>query len=643
MFDNLLRRNERLRQRIDTLLVEQGSGLPPTPTVLITPNEINARHGTGVLVSKIFGDTPDLVTIRTRNDYEAEQNFGAHSFCLPHTRFSRPEIFAIINKWLAGVVGVQRIVCVPYYAEDVLVALAVKEIFDAPLCTYIMDDNNIHAYAIPENLMQEVLAKSDLRLAISAEMRQAYESRYRHKFWLLPPVVSDELILANVNLPVTKKADAASSGVMIGNIWAQNSLELLRRTIRGSGTQLHWYCNNGKAPVWTDIKVEELAADGIMMHAGLPEAEMAAVLRESAFAVMPSGTLDRKDDQAAIAHLSLPSRVPFIMSTSHTPIIVIGNRQTASARFVERFQIGTVCDYETTSYTQAVERVTETETQRAMRTRACRLAPTFAASGAADWLWKTLEQGIPPDMKYERLMPPPADEFAYYVEPPVPQGVIVDFAPTFRALRRLQVKGFAPDFVVDIGASTGIWSQIVKKVFPAARFILVDAVASRYNGGNGNGNHALERAGFEMVEAAVSDREGRVSFQVASDLYNSSLIMINEIVKLQDVVEVRMMTLDHLAESKAIKGRGLLKMDVQYAEHLIIKGGARFIAEQVDAVVMELTLTRPVAEARTFLEMIVMMDELGFRYCEDVGEWRRPTDGTLEQKDVLFVRHALFL
>jgi hypothetical protein len=33
---------------------------------------------------------------------------------------------------------------------------------------------------------------------------------------------------------------------------------------------------------------------------------------------------------------------------------------------------------------------------------------------------------------------------------------------------------------------------------------------------------------------------------------------------------------------------------------------------------------------------------LGFRYYEDVGGWRSPCDGTLLQKDVLFVREQLF-
>jgi FkbM family methyltransferase len=236
----------------------------------------------------------------------------------------------------------------------------------------------------------------------------------------------------------------------------------------------------------------------------------------------------------------------------------------------------------------------------------------------------------------------PRNEFAFYVEPPVPKSVPVDFTPTFRALRRLKSKGFRPDFVIDIGASTGVWSQVVYRLFPQARFILVDAMASKYDEAS-KVYQAPGQTAFEMIEAAISDRPGRAAFQVSSDLYNSSLLKINEIVQLEEVVEVEVTTLDHLAKRKKIAGRGLLKMDVQYAEHRIVEGGIGFINEQVDAVIMELTLIRPVEEARTFLEMVTMMDQLGFRYYDDTGEWRSPTDGTLEQKDVLFVRHDIFL
>jgi hypothetical protein len=40
--------------------------------------------------------------------------------------------------------------------------------------------------------------------------------------------------------------------------------------------------------------------------------------------------------------------------------------------------------------------------------------------------------------------------------------------------------------------------------------------------------------------------------------------------------------------------------------------------------------------------MIAMMQQLGFRYYDDAGTWRSPVDGTLLQKDAVFIRNELF-
>ena len=55
---------------------------------------------------------------------------------------------------------VSRVLCVPYTADDLVSALALKEMFNAPLCTYLMDDNNIGSQGISDELMREALEKS---------------------------------------------------------------------------------------------------------------------------------------------------------------------------------------------------------------------------------------------------------------------------------------------------------------------------------------------------------------------------------------------------------------------------------------------------------------------------------------------------
>ena len=104
---------------------------------------------------------------------------------------------------------------------------------------------------------------------------------------------------------------------------------------------------------------------------------------------------------------------------------------------------------------------------------------------------------------------------------------------------------------------------------------------------------------------------------------------------------MRVSTLDELARERNLQGRGLLKMDVQFTEHLVLAGAVELLA-QVDALIIELSLVRYASQPMLFPEMCDLLDELGFRYHEDVGGWRSPVDGRQLQKDVLFVKKQLF-
>jgi FkbM family methyltransferase len=143
----------------------------------------------------------------------------------------------------------------------------------------------------------------------------------------------------------------------------------------------------------------------------------------------------------------------------------------------------------------------------------------------------------------------------------------------------------------------------------------------------------------ELLELAVSNQPGSTSFQVSPDLYGGSLFHPADF-RSYETVNVQVKTLDGIAEELHISGRGLLKIDVQCAEHLVLEGASQFLS-QVDAVVAELSLVRYDERALVYLEMLELMNQLGFRYFDETGEWRSPVDGTLLQKELVFVRKDL--
>lgn len=611
--------------------------------VVITTNEVTQKHGTGALVKRIVRETPDIFSIREVNDYGGEHDLGEVSVLLPIKGLSRLEAF---NKTLEALKKstVQRVFCVPYYPEDLIKAIAITELFNVPLGTYIMDDQNIQAGGISDELMKEFLSKCSLRLATHPELRDAYEQKYGYKFWLLPAVVPDYLIQCSeagtspelLSSPETRAAN--HNGALIGSIWSQRWLEMLGNTVLNAGVALDWFGNSSYH--WLQNPKETLSRYGITVWGLLPEEELVKRLKTYAYVVVPTGTLDSRDDQPQLSRLSLPGRIIMAMAASNTPVIIMGSEKTSAASFVKRFGIGLTCDYDADHFRKAVEYITRPEVQKEMRENAARVAREFSAKGIDDWLWQSIDGGQPVDLRFEKLFPRSPGEVIAFIEPPVPDDIYREYIPVYKVARRLSARGFNPDFVVDVGASNGIWSHTASRIFNRARFILIDPLISKYE--QAGQDYYLRRIPrVELVELAVSDRAGRTSFQVSPDLYGSSLLNPADF-RNYETIEVEVSTLNDIAREKNITGRGILKLDVQCAEHIVLEGASDFL-DRVDAIVAELSLVRYDSQARVLLEMLEFMDKLGFRYYDETGEWRSPVDGTLLQKEILFIRKEILI
>jgi hypothetical protein len=175
---------ERARARLRSVVDSMQSGrapesngqvdvtsLPPESDIVTTAAEINEFHGTGTLLFRIFPDASSIISLRTSNFYDGNQTFGAASYCLPLSCASRAEVYSWVRWYLSGT-HVRRILTIPYLPADPLVSLAVKDQSNAPLCTYIMDDKNVCDDGISDELMEELLTKSDLRTGDAGSIRK---------------------------------------------------------------------------------------------------------------------------------------------------------------------------------------------------------------------------------------------------------------------------------------------------------------------------------------------------------------------------------------------------------------------------------------------------------------------------------------
>jgi len=600
-------------------------------TVVVTPNEVNDRHGTGVMVKRLFKtQTDNLISIRTKDDYSGEHQLGQMQIQMENSGKYRSDIYrtillALNNKTL------DHIVCVPYYEDDLKTAIALKDLFDASLAIYIMDDQNCEIGVISDATMQEALEKADIRFATHGELRDAYENKYRLKFWVLPCVIPQQLVGQFSTTPAITK----SNGLLIGSLWSAEWFRQLAETLEGAGQTVDWFGNHTASWIQNLLDIHK----GTVIPKGLiSEEELVEALKEYPYLIIPTGGLDEQDDQPHLTKLSLPGRIIFAAASSGIPIIVVGSAKSSAAAFVKRFDLGLVVNYDASEFLQAASSITEATAQEHFRQKALEMSFSFSDQGLLNWLYNSIDLKQPADDRFDRHFTRGPVDLVQYIEPPVPTDIYHDFIPVYQALAKLKIKGYEADFIIDVGCSFGIWSYTASKHYPEAQFYLIDPLMSSYSKGLRD-EYQSKLKYLTLGEMALSNQNGKTRFNLAPDLYGSSLMNPADF-RTYEGIEVDVKTLDTYAAEQNITGRGILKLDVQCAEHLIVDGARNFLS-QIDAIVIELSLIRYDENSLVYAEMIQLMDQLGFRYFDETGEWRSPQNGVLLQKELLFTRKDL--
>ena len=366
-------------------------------SLVITHSELTSRHGVGALLVKILGDEPSLVV------FHSKDVFKSHDIDVPafHIPSSGLRLFRGGQRRVRNLLAhkrVRRILCVPFYQDDVRIALTSQACTGAPLALYIMDDQNIWIKKISDRLMGALVRQAKICFAISPALCAAYEQKYNRRFWLVPPVADPD---AFVPEGYTFTPNLPPRGILIGNLWSSTTLTQFLKTVRLSGLQIDWYGNAGKP--YIRLAPAALEKEGICLHSHIPENELIQSARSADFAVIPAGTLNSSDTHDWLARASLPSRIVFLMATANVPMIVMGHAETAAARFVTDLGLGGVCDYSAPGFKAAVARITEPTASNLIRKRAQDFSPTFSSRGLSNWIWESMARGEPSTIASKRL------------------------------------------------------------------------------------------------------------------------------------------------------------------------------------------------------------------------------------------------
>lgn len=203
------------------------------------------------------------------------------------------------------------------------------------------------------------------------------------------------------------------------------------------------------------------------------------------------------------------------------------------------------------------------------------------------------------------------------------------------SLSNLKRLGFDPVFAIDVGAFTGEWTQMFKKIFPAARVLMVEAQKNKEG---------------RLLEAAAKLKDVRLQIALlGAESGKTVTFYINETVSSlfaeQNLGDFRREiyiteTLDRIVF--ALEGQpspDFIKLDVQGAELEVLKGSLQLLPG-VQFILCEVSLIEINSGAPLISDVIAFMKKNGFVTYDICSFIRRPLDRALWQTDLLFIRET---
>ncbi len=211
------------------------------------------------------------------------------------------------------------------------------------------------------------------------------------------------------------------------------------------------------------------------------------------------------------------------------------------------------------------------------------------------------------------------------------------FDITWRRLRRLRALGFQVEFAADAGASNGVWTRGLKRIYPQARVLCIEP----RQGPQRELRSLAARLPGIHVTGDVLDATERSAVFHESDA-QSSLLKNSRGRAFGTVREVRTTTLDHIIRRLGLPYPDFIKADLQGAELDFLRGASECL-RHAQAVVLEVLFIPFYEAAPLAADVFAFMRDRGFRCYDFLLMWHRPLDGALAFADVFFLRegHAL--
>lgn len=196
-------------------------------------------------------------------------------------------------------------------------------------------------------------------------------------------------------------------------------------------------------------------------------------------------------------------------------------------------------------------------------------------------------------------------------------------------LRRIRAQGITPRQIVDVGASNGAWTQECLRVFPEARYFLVEPLPAN--------QAALARlssthANVQTWQGALGSASGTLALHVHGD---QSSFLSSDSFPSDVLEEVEIRRLDSFLGTERLQEPDFIKADVQGFEVEVLEG-AQACLKTTQLLLLEVSYRELYQGLPLAHEVIAAVGRLGFRIYDICTYLGRPSDGELVQSDILF-------
>ena len=184
--------------------------------------------------------------------------------------------------------------------------------------------------------------------------------------------------------------------------------------------------------------------------------------------------------------------------------------------------------------------------------------------------------------------------------------------------------------VVDVGASNGVWSEMLMQHFPDSSYLLVEAHPAHREA---LVDFCRRHANAVSVIAAAGNRCGEVYFDDRTIFGGQASLVRSE----EHRIALPMTTIDAEVNSRGLKGPYLIKLDTHGFEVPIFEGAANTL-RRTQLIVVECYNYEVAPNSLLFYEMCAYLRERGFRCIDLASPVYRPYDNTFWQMDLVFAR-----